>query len=392
MLFRSATVFRLVEHPVHAGDDGGRDDFVVLSVKHRVLSNWSSPALAQLATRPPVDAPIEQRVPDLAQADRPPVYGCQLTVQPRAVPIRPVPLDEHGRPEVRLLARPTVHGVQTATVIGAGEPVHTDRDHRVKVQFHWQRGTASHVALGCSQGDHAPGDARLGAWVRVVQPTAGANWGQVFVPRVGQEVLVGFVGGDIDRPVVLGALYNGTGQPDGAGGGEGGLTPAWFPGEAEEGLLQGHRHGAVFSGIRSQGLATSASGEGAHNQLVLDDSPGALRLQLSSSQAEARLQLGALTHQPDNRLLQPRGQGLDLSTQSWGVLRAGAGLAVDARMEGPAAPSLEVATAPRLLDVARQRAHGLAWLAQQAQAGLPEEVTLPRPDPANDAEIGRAHV
>lgn len=380
-----ATVFRLIEHPVHAGDDGERDDFVVLSVTHRVRSNWTSPALAQLAQRPPAARPAEHGAPGRPEVERSPVYGCRLTVQPRAVPIRPVPLDEHGRPEVRLQARPTVHGVQTATVIGAGEPIHTDRDHRVKVQFHWQRGTASHVALGCPEEDRAPGDDRLGAWVRVVQPAAGANWGQVFVPRVGQEVLVGFIGGDIDRPVVLGALYNGAGQPDGSGCGEDGLTPAWFPGEAEEGPLQGHRHGAVFSGIRSQGLASSARGDGAHSQLVLDDSPGAMRLQLSTSQAEARLQLGALTHQQDNRLLQARGQGLDLSTRAWGALRAGAGLAVDARMQGSAAASLEVATAPRQLDLAGRRAHGLAWLAQQAQAGLPEEAKLPRPDPAHDA-------
>jgi type VI secretion system secreted protein VgrG len=379
-----ATVFRLVEHPVHAGDDGERDDFVVLSVTHRVRSNWTSPALAQLARRAPAAQPDEHAAPGGTEADPSPVYGCQLTVQPRVVPVRPVPLDAHGRPEVRLMARPTVHGVQTATVIGAGEPIHTDRDHRVKVQFHWQRGTASHVALRCPQEDRAPGDDRLGAWVRVVQPTAGANWGQVFVPRVGQEVLVGFIGGDIDRPVVLGALYNGTGLPDGTGGGEGGLTPAWFPGEATEGKLQGHRHGAVFSGIRSQGLATSAGGDGAHSQLVLDDSPGAMRLQLSTSQAEARLQLGTLTFQQDNRLLQARGQGLDLSTQAWGVLRAGAGLAVDARMEGPAAASLGVATAPRQLDLAGRRAHGLAWLAQQAEAGLPDEAALPRPDPGQD--------
>ena len=117
--------------------------------------------------------------------------------------------------------RPTVHGQQTAIVVGPpGAMVHTDRDHRIKVQFHWQRGDASHSRLSHPAPDGhvgAPANDTAGTWVRVatpLAPIAGANWGSNAIPRVGQEVLVDFIEGDIDRPVVIGALYNGKGQAD----------------------------------------------------------------------------------------------------------------------------------------------------------------------------------
>src|SRR5690606_25719571 len=91
----------------------------------------------------------------------------------------------------------------------AEHPIHTDRDHRIKVQFHWQRGDRSSHALPHAAGSNAPGTHAASTWVRVSQRVAGANWGANFIPRVGQEVLVQFIGGDIDRPVVVGSLYNG---------------------------------------------------------------------------------------------------------------------------------------------------------------------------------------
>lgn len=86
--------------------------------------------------------------------------------------------------------------VETAIVTGPpGEEIHVDAMGRIKIQFHWDRL------------DH--GDDRSSCWVRVVQPWAGNAWGSQFIPRVGMEVLVGFVAGDVDRPVVIGSLYNG---------------------------------------------------------------------------------------------------------------------------------------------------------------------------------------
>ena len=172
--------------------------------------------------------------------------------------------DAQGLPDPRVHPSPNLHGVQTAIVVGiSGQPIHTDRDHRIKVQFHWQRGgNASHRLNHPSGDDNAPASDASGTWVRVAQTVAGANWGAVFTPRLGQEVLVQFVAGDVDRPVVVGVVYNGQCSADAQGnqvaGGAGSATgnaPAWFPGEKQQGKLQGHQHNAVLSGYKSQELS-----------------------------------------------------------------------------------------------------------------------------------------
>lgn len=95
---------------------------------------------------------------------------------------------------------PRMPGPQTAVVTGpAGEEVYTDEYGRVKVKFHWDRGPHQ--------------DERSSAWVRVAQLTAGARWGSMFLPRVGQEVVVEFEGGDPDRPLITGTLYHARNKP-----------------------------------------------------------------------------------------------------------------------------------------------------------------------------------
>lgn len=92
-----------------------------------------------------------------------------------------------------------MQGPQTATVVGpSGEEVYVDDHGRVKVQFHWDR-------LGQS-------DENSSAWIRVAQTTAGNGWGSFAIPRIGSEVLVDFVNGDPNQPVVIGSLYNGDNQ------------------------------------------------------------------------------------------------------------------------------------------------------------------------------------
>src|SRR5699024_10854972 len=95
--------------------------------------------------------------------------------------------------------------------------------------------------------DNAPASDASGTWVRVATPMAGPNWGTNFVPRVGQEVIVSFIEGDIDRPIVTGTLYNGQGETDAQhnqintrAGQATANAPAWFTGEAGE-----HAHPAV---------------------------------------------------------------------------------------------------------------------------------------------------
>jgi type VI secretion system secreted protein VgrG len=96
--------------------------------------------------------------------------------------------------------RPTIKGLQSAVVVGpAGEEIHTDAHGRVMVQFHWDR-------LGKK-------DDKASCWVRVSQILAGKSWGAVFLPRVGHEVLVDFLDGDPDRPLVVGSVYHGTNVP-----------------------------------------------------------------------------------------------------------------------------------------------------------------------------------
>ena len=100
----------------------------------------------------------------------------------------------------RTTPKPIIHGAQTAVVVGpSGQEIYTDKHARIKVQFHWDR-----------QGKK---DDKSSCWVRVMQAWAGAGWGAIFTPRVGQEVVVSFLEGDPDRPLVTGGVYNGTQVP-----------------------------------------------------------------------------------------------------------------------------------------------------------------------------------
>lgn len=110
-----------------------------------------------------------------------------------------IPADTPFRPD-RVTPKPRIPSTQTAVVVGPGsEEIHTDEHGRVKVQFHWDRQGTS--------------DDRSSCWIRVQQPWAGSGWGFSFIPRVGMEVVVSFLDGDPDRPLVVGSVYNGTNRP-----------------------------------------------------------------------------------------------------------------------------------------------------------------------------------
>lgn len=151
------------------------------------------------------------------------VYWCAFECVPAEIAYPP-----------RREKRKSVQVTLTAIVVGpAGSDIHVDAMGQIKVQFHWDR-----------EGKH---DDRSSCWIRVMQPWAGAGWGHQFIPRVGQEVVVGFEGGDPDKPIVLGTLYNGTHPP-----------PFSLPSEQTR------------SGIRTQ---TSPGGSG-FNELSFDDAAG----------------------------------------------------------------------------------------------------------------------
>lgn len=397
---RPGGMFTLVDHSIHDGRDDNRDRFVALSVRHVARNNLRADVRAGLdSLLGAIRREAQGRSTALPNESDEPLYEARIEAQRAAVPVRMAAEAAHspgeaGLPDVRLTPRPTIHGVQTALVVGNEAPVHTERDHRIKIQFHWQRGArSSHRLAHPSDLDNAPASDASGTWVRVAEQAAGANWGSNFIPRVGQEVLVGFMGGDIDRPVVLGALYNGVGRADAQGnqaaGGAAGATgnaPAWFPGDQPEGKLQGHQHAAVLSGHKSQELQTSAGGAGGHNQLVLDDSPGQGRIELSSTSAQTRLQLGQLRQQSDNRLLQGRGHGWDLATQAWGALRAGSGLLISAHGKPAstgAAMQMDTREPRNQLEQSAELVHTLAESAQQHNAklaGEPDTIGASRPD------------
>jgi type VI secretion system secreted protein VgrG len=312
-----ATTFTLTGHEQHDKDSEEDRRFAVLAVRHIARNNFDEAlkagvgerlGLPDIATVFDASEDSEQDSGNAAaKPDSVTHYRNDFTTVRAAVPYRPLSVDGHGQ---RIHPKPSVHGSQSAIVIGTGAgenaPVHTERDHRIKVQFHWQRGSGSSARQPRADGqDNAPAADRLGAWVRVAASAAGDNWGQVTLPRVGQEVLVEFHHGDIDRPVVVAALYNGAGQTDAqhneksAGAAQStGNAPAWFAGEGKE--AKEHAHNAVFSGIKTQELSASQSGDGGYNQLVFDDTPGQGSTSLATTQAQSRLHLGHHKQQDDN--------------------------------------------------------------------------------------------
>ncbi|MBK1687557.1 type VI secretion system Vgr family protein [Rubrivivax gelatinosus] len=306
----AGTSFTLCDHPRQRGQEAPRDRFVVTASWHRVHNDL------------PTGAPATRR------ADAGPGHRCELLARPAALAPRPLALDESGRPELRVVGSGDTAGPTSALVVGDGSPVTTDRDHRVQLQYAWQRGRHSALGLASPHGDNASAAARTGGWVRVATPVAGDDWGGVHPPRAGQEALLAFVGGRQDRALVLGVLY-GT-SADEAGVGTGGTTPPWRPEPAAGDPAPGPANDGRFAGWRSRRLQASGAAAGDGNQLVFDDSPGAERVELSSDAATTRLQLGRLRHQQDGRPLVPRGEGLDLRTAAWGALRAGAGLLLSA--------------------------------------------------------------
>ncbi len=146
-----------------AGHYDGDGDYFLTGVTHRATQSFSRPG----------------------QEDEPPTYENSFECVPASLTWRPAAATRS----------PRIRGTQNAVVVGpAGERIFTDKYGRIKVQFLWDR-----------QGKH---DVHSSCWLRVQQYAAGNSWGQVHVPRVGQEVVVAFHEGDPDQPHVVGVNYN----------------------------------------------------------------------------------------------------------------------------------------------------------------------------------------
>lgn len=134
----------------------------------------------------------------------------------------------------RRTPRPVVAGTQTAVVVGkAGEEIWVDKHSRVKVQFHWDR--------------EGKNDEKSSCWVRVATTWAGKSWGAIHIPRMGQEVVIAFLEGDPDRPLIVGSVYNAQEMP-----------PYALPGDEN------------ISGIKSN----STKGGGGYNEIIFNDTKG----------------------------------------------------------------------------------------------------------------------
>lgn len=404
--FAPGTRFTLHEHATY--DGGDEASFTILRVCH-VANNNLSADIGQAASRllgcstlqHANDADLATSLHRFGVGERP-VYRNRIDAMQSRVDYRPSRIDGHGR---LLHPRPLVRGQQTAVVVGpSGSVIHTDRDHRIKVQFHWQRGDVSHSRLPHPSPEGqtgAPANDQAGTWVRVatpLAPVAGANWGTHALPRVGQEVLVDFLDGDIDRPVVIGSLYNGRGQPDAqfnqvnqGAGSVTGNAPVWFPGESGA-----HAHSAALAGIKSQAMSASQDGAGAYSQLVFDDSRGQARVALQrhgkSHDGSAELNMGHLRHHSDNQRLDLVGFGAELKTDHNVALRAGEGLllSTDAR-NGGKGNQLDAQEAAAQIEQSHQLQVELATLAQKHNTSLQGE---PGPEKlaavlqmANSAEV-----
>ena len=159
-------------------------------------------------------------------------FMCQFSAMPSGQQFRPT----------RRTPKPFVQGPQSAVVTGgSGDEICTDKHGRVKVKFHWDR--------------HSPKDDTSSCWLRVSQPWAGKSFGAIFLPRVGQEVIVDFLEGDPDQPLVTGRVYNADQT-----------TPWTLPANAtQSGILTRSSKGGAYSNA---------------NMLRFEDKKGAEKLEL----------------------------------------------------------------------------------------------------------------
>jgi len=320
---------------------GDAPAFTVLRVTSVGINNLPPPATHALAELfGPIPELLEECTRDRPSADM------ALAIE-RAVKsgyancFEALPADVPWRPALLLedvgVAKPSAFGTQSAIVVGAdgsdspsgADELYCDRLGRVRIRFHWQDG------------------ADASCWVRVAQRSAGSGMGSQFLPRIGQEVLVQFIENDIDRPIVVGALYNGRGEggvaptPGGIASSEsdascfaaahdrmasgqgnlaGGNSPVWHGASSDS---DGHRNAAAQWGVRSKEFG----GDG-YNQLLFDDTDGQGRMQLRCTAAATELSLGHLIHAADNYRGSFRGLGAELRTDAYGAVRAGVGLLV----------------------------------------------------------------
>lgn len=157
--------FRLTDHP----RDDQNDEYLITSANYTIKGD---------------------EIFSASDTGSEPSFSCSFTSIKSSQPFR----------SPRTTTKPKVSGPQTAIVVGAsGEEIYTDEYGRVKVKFHWDR--------------YNKADENSSCWIRVAQVWAGRNWGAIYTPRIGQEVIVEFLEGDPDKPIITGRVYNDQAMP-----------------------------------------------------------------------------------------------------------------------------------------------------------------------------------
>ena len=314
--------FILTGHPEHDRDPASQREFAAVKVWRYVENNL--PGSTQEANYPHSlkrqfaevkagrsgDSPANARHADGSSG----FFLVEVESQRVTVPYRS-PF-EHKKPVMEL---------ETAIVVGPkGEEVYTDELNRVKVMFVWDR---------LNQGNE-----RASCWVRVAQSDTGGGYGGVHCPRVGEEVIVGYIGGDCDRPIVLHRVYNGS------------VRPQW------------HSNG-ILSGFRSK----EYSGSG-YNEMVHDDATGQNRTRIFSSSSNSLLHLGYLVNQSGNTRGAYLGSGFDLRTDSYGAVRANRGLYVTTHSTSANGQPFDTSDTQQQLSRAENVVKGLSDASRQHNA------------------------
>ncbi|UTY60694.1 type VI secretion system tip protein VgrG [Massilia sp. erpn] len=297
--FCAGEYFTLDEHPEIDTHAESERDFVVTALHLRAENNLPqalSARVAKLFAHQRWHADADGEAPFAASdATGPTRTRIHFTAVRLGTDIVPAYDPRNDLPHVRL---------QSAIVTGPkGEEVHCDALGRVKIRF-----------PGMRQQDHTNGPGASGtdadsAWVRVVSSWAGDGMGSIgqcgslSLPRAGSEVLVDFLGGDPDKPVIVGQLYNENARP---------------PALSKGGGLPGNRY---LSGLKSREIR-----QGRANQLRFDDTEGQISAQLASDHGDTQLNLGYLSGSREEGQARPRGEGAELRSSEAIALRAGKGL------------------------------------------------------------------
>jgi len=301
--------FRLTNHfgfnLFASHEEAAKNEFLIVSVHHVATNNY------------------------LQEADEQASYTNTFTCIRKAIPWRP------GRGFNSVDTK--INYPQTATVVGPNGQgfVFTDEYGRVRVQFHWDR-------VGSN-------DEKSSAFVRAASPWAGAELGSQSIHRVGSEVVIMYLDGNPDRPLITGSVYNQRNMPP------------WKL-ATQQSLM----------GFRSRELTPDGGNRpgGRSNHVILDDSNKSIQAQIKSDAQHSQLSLGQITRIEDNAgRKDARGEGWEIRTDGHGVARGAKGMLIttEARL-GAAAHMTDMGETVQRLTSARDQHETLADMAQQAGA------------------------